>query len=59
VSATLPLMPVALTLFAVLLITGGGWPPAASLPAALAQALTVGAALMTAGTWLWRWMHRH
>jgi DNA-binding PadR family transcriptional regulator len=57
--ATLPLMPVALTLFAVLLITGGGWPPAASLPAALAQALTVGAALMTAGTWLWRWMHRH
>ena len=41
------------------LITGGGWPPAAFLLDALVLALTMCAALITAGGWLWRRMHRH
>ena len=50
----LSLMAAVLALLGVLLITEGGW---SFLPAALVQALTACAALMTAGAWLWRRKH--
>jgi DNA-binding PadR family transcriptional regulator len=55
----LPLMLVALALLGVLLITGGGWPPATFLLDALVLAPATCAAFMTAGGWLWRRTRRH